>query len=374
MPPRQATGPEAIADAAAATGVLASLEPLVAELRARGYTVVGPVERDGVIRMREIASAAELPAGRGDAQDAGRYRLTDRGDELVFGYAAGPDSAKRYTHPPRETLFRMRRDGVPEEPAREAPRVALLGVRACDLAALAVQDRVFLGGRHPDPAYRARREALLLVAVDCAVPGGTCFCASMGTGPRASAGYDLALTELTGPHRFLVRAGGERGAGILAALRPDPATEADLAAAEEVSRRAAERMGRRVNLDGVRGRLAAARSSPRWDELASRCLTCANCTMVCPTCFCTTVEDTTDLGDGTAGRVERWDSCFTLAFTELGGAPVRGSGAARYRQWLTHKFATWVDQFGCYGCVGCGRCVTWCPPGIDITEELERLP
>src|SRR5690606_5862002 len=109
----------------------------------------------------------------------------------------------RYTHPPRETLFRMRRDGVPEEPAREAPRVALLGVRACDLAALAVQDRVFLGGRHPDPAYRARREALLLVAVDCAVPGGTCFCASMGTGPRASAGYDLALTELTGPHRFL---------------------------------------------------------------------------------------------------------------------------------------------------------------------------
>jgi Predicted oxidoreductases of the aldo/keto reductase family len=365
--------PEATREAPAAAGVLRSLEPLVAELRARGYTVVGPVERDGVIRMREIASAAELPAGRGDAQDAGRYRLTDRGDELVFGYAAGPDSAKRYTHPPRETLFRMR-DGVPEEPAREAPRIALLGVRACDLAALAVQDRVFLGGRHPDPAYRARREALLLVAVDCAVPGGTCFCASMGTGPRAAAGYDLALTELAGPHRFVVRAGGERGAEILAALRPAPATEADLAAADQVARRAAERMGRRVNLDGVRERIAAARTSPRWAEIASRCLTCANCTMVCPTCFCTTVEDGTGLGDGTATRVERWDSCFTLGFTELGGAPVRGSGAARYRQWLSHKFSTWVDQFGCYGCVGCGRCVTWCPPGIDITEELERLP
>jgi ferredoxin len=359
--------------APARAGLLTSLEPLVAELRGRGFTVVGPVERNGVIRFDEIASAAELPAGRGDAQAPGRYRLTDRGDGLVFGYAASPDSAKRYTHPPRETLFRMR-DGVVTEPEREAPPIALIGVRACDLAALAVQDRVFLGGRHPDPAYAARRRALFLVAVNCAVPGGTCFCASMGTGPKATAGFDLALTEVSDPHRFVAESGSERGAEVLAALDPAPAGEADLAAAERVSAEAARRMGRSVDLDGVKERLAAAHSSPRWSEVASRCLTCANCTMVCPTCFCTTVEDATDLGDGTAERVERWDSCFTLGFTELGGEPVRGSGAARYRQWLTHKFSTWVDQFGTYGCVGCGRCVTWCPPGIDITEELARLP
>ncbi|MEV5408752.1 4Fe-4S dicluster domain-containing protein [Thermopolyspora sp. NPDC052614] len=353
--------------------VLPSLDRLVDELRARGFAVVGPVARNGVIRFQEIASADELPAGRGDEQDAGRYRLTERGDGLVFGYAASPDSAKRYTHPPRETLFRFR-DGVPEEPEREAPKTALIGVRACDLAALAVQDRVFLGGRHPDPAYLARRRALFLVAVNCAVPGGTCFCASMGTGPKATAWYDLALTELSEPHRFVAEVGSERGAEVLAALDSPPATDDDLAAAERVSAEAAGRMGRAVDLDGVKERVAAAHSSPRWAEVASRCLTCANCTMVCPTCFCTTVEDATDLGDGTAERVERWDSCFTLGFTELGGAPVRGSGAARYRQWLTHKFSTWVDQFGGYGCVGCGRCVTWCPAGIDITEELRRLP
>lgn len=96
--------------------------------------------------------------------------------------------------------------------------------------------------------------------------------------------------------------------------------------------------------------------------------------MVCPTCFCTTVEDSTDLSEGAAERIERWDSCFTLGFTEVGGAPVRGSGAARYRQWLTHKFSTWFDQFGTSGCVGCGRCITWCPVGIDVTEELANLP
>ncbi|MBP2703923.1 4Fe-4S dicluster domain-containing protein [Microbispora sp. RL4-1S] len=352
--------------------VIRSLDPLIGELRSRGYTVVGPVSRDEVIRMSEIDAESDLPAGLTDEQAPGRYRLGPAGDGMFFGFAASPDSAKRFTQPPSRTLFRMHGETV-EEPEEPAPKVALLGIRACDLAALAVQDRVFLGGRHPDPGYRRRRENLFLVAVNCAVPGGTCFCVSMGTGPRATSGYDLALTELAGPHRFVAEAGGERGAEILRLLPHDPATEADLHAAREVSRCAAEHMGRSVDTDGIKERVASAPESPQWQEVASRCLTCANCTMVCPTCFCTTVEDFTDLGDGTAGRTERWDSCFTLGFTEVGGAPVRGSGAARYRQWLTHKFSTWFDQFGTSGCIGCGRCITWCPVGIDVTEELAKL-
>ncbi|MFC5821719.1 4Fe-4S dicluster domain-containing protein [Nonomuraea harbinensis] len=351
--------------------VLDTLDPLIEALRERGYAVVGPVVRDGVIRFAELGSAADLPTGWGDEQAPGAYRLRARG-ELVFGFAASPDAVKRFTHPPRTSLFRMR-DGVPERAPVEAPKVAILGVRACDLAALAVQDRVLLGGRYPDEAYRKRRAALFLIAVTCAVPGGTCFCASMGAGPRAVSGFEVALTELSGPHRFLAESGGERGAALLAALPSQPAAAADLEAARAVAEAAAGRMGRRVDLDGVRERLVQQRESPIWNDIATRCLTCANCTMVCPTCFCVTVEDGTDLADGTAERTERWDSCFTLDFTELGGAPVRASGAARYRQWLSHKFSTWVDQFGAYGCVGCGRCITWCPAGIDITEELERL-
>lgn len=307
------------------TVVIRSLEPLIAELRARGFAVVAPTARDKVIRMGEIASESELPRGCGDEQEPGRYRLREGDDEMLFGFAASPDSAKRYTQPPSRTLFRMRGESI-EEPEAEVPRVALLGVRACDLAALAVQDRVFLGGRHPDPGYRRRREALFVVAVNCAVPGGTCFCVSMGTGPKATAGYDLALTELAGPHRFVAEPGSAYGAEILGALPRVPAADADLDAAEEVSRTAAERMGRRVDTEGIKERVAGAHDSPRWQQVASRCLTCANCTMVCPTCFCTTVEDSTDLSEGAAERIERWDSCFTLGFTEVGGAPVRGRG------------------------------------------------
>ncbi|MEV4377345.1 4Fe-4S dicluster domain-containing protein [Streptosporangium sp. NPDC049644] len=349
--------------------VMESLEPLVAGLRSEGFTVVGPTVRDGAIRFAELSHAAQLPAGRGDDQQPGHYRLTERDDELVFGFAASPDSAKRYTQPPRQALFRMREAEV-EETRSQAPRIALLGVRACDLAAIAVQDRVFLGGRHPDPAYRERREALFLIAVNCAVPGGTCFCVSMGTGPKATAGFDLALTELSAPHRFLVETGSERGAEVVAPLPHRPAGGDDVTAAEEVSGVAATRMGRQVDTDNIQERLAAAHDSPRWTEVASRCLACTNCTMVCPTCFCTTVEDATGFGGGEAERTEVWDSCFTLDFSEVAGSPVRGSGSARYRQWLTHKFSTWFDQFGMSGCVGCGRCITWCPTGIDVTEEL----
>ncbi|MBF0393567.1 MAG: 4Fe-4S dicluster domain-containing protein, partial [Alphaproteobacteria bacterium] len=115
------------------------------------------------------------------------------------------------------------------------------------------------------------------------------------------------------------------------------------------------------------------REHPRWDEVAKRCLTCGNCTMVCPTCFCTTVDDVTDLGGTRTERVRSWDSCFTLDFSYIHGGSVRNEGSSRYRQWITHKLSSWHDQFGSSGCVGCGRCITWCPVGIDITEEVGAI-
>jgi Fe-S oxidoreductase len=95
--------------------------------------------------------------------------------------------------------------------------------------------------------------------------------------------------------------------------------------------------------------------------------------MVCPTCFCTTVEDVSDVTGDHAERWRRWDSCFTLGFSYIHGGSIRNSGKARYRQWMTHKLASWIDQFGTSGCVGCGRCITWCPVGIDITEEARAI-
>ena len=126
-------------------------------------------------------------------------------------------------------------------------------------------------------------------------------------------------------------------------------------------------------LDGVHDLLYNNFEHPFWDDVGARCLACGNCTMVCPTCFCVTVEDSTDLAGDVAERRRRMDSCFSTAFTYVYGGSTRTSTRARYRQWLTHKLAGWVDQFGAVGCVGCGRCITWCPVGIDLTAEVASL-
>jgi len=367
---------------------LEGLRALLEALRARGYQLVGPTVRDGAIVYDEIASLDELPAGWTDEQDGGTYRLRRRDDGALFGYAVGPHSWKRFLFPPRTRLWRAERTaggagdgglavatGPPEAGREEAPRYAFLAVRACELAAIAVQDRVFLRGAFPDPTYQARRDGAFIVAVNCGSPAGTCFCVSMGTGPRAGGGFDLALTELIDGvwHEFLVEAGSPAGAEVLAALPHRPAGSRERQAAEEVVAGAAARMGRQLDTGGIKELLYENSEHPRWDEVADRCLACGNCTMVCPTCFCSTVTDTTDLAGGAAERWRHWDSCFTLDFTQLGAGSVRASTRTRYRQWLTHKLATWIDQFGTSGCVGCGRCITWCPVGIDLTEEIRAI-
>jgi sulfhydrogenase subunit beta (sulfur reductase) len=112
---------------------------------------------------------------------------------------------------------------------------------------------------------------------------------------------------------------------------------------------------------------------PRWDDVAKRCLSCTNCTMVCPTCFCSTVNEVNDLAGEKTTRERVWESCFNEEHSHTAGGAVHPTTKSRYRQWLTHKLATWIDQFGTSGCVGCGRCITWCPVGIDITEEVAAM-
>jgi sulfhydrogenase subunit beta (sulfur reductase) len=354
------------------------LDRLIEALRSRGYRVLGPTVRDGAIVYDELAGADALPAGWTDEQGPGTYRLRRRDDDALFGYAVGPHSWKAALLPSRLRLWRARRDddglaSVEEEPVDETP-IALVGVRACELHAIEIQDRVFVRDGHGDRDYIARREGLVVVAVNCFEPGGTCFCTSMGTGPKVDAGYDLALTELLdGGHRFLVEVGSELGAELLGELPRHDASEHDLRAAAATVDGAAQRMGRSLDTHDIRDLLVSNLEHPRWDDVASRCLTCGNCTLVCPTCFCTTVEDTTDLEGTTAERWRLWDTCFSVDYSYIHGGSIRPSGRSRYRQWMTHKLATWHDQFGSSGCVGCGRCITWCPVGIDITEEVAAI-
>jgi sulfhydrogenase subunit beta (sulfur reductase) len=354
------------------------LQEILNALANRGYQVIGPTVRDGAIIYDTVARLEDLPDGWTDRQDAGQYRLERRADQALFGYAVGPHSWKRFLHPPVEKLWRAHREGdgfsIVENEEMTEP-LAFIGVRACELRAIAIQDRVFLAGQYLDKPYKIRRDRAFIVAVNCSQAGGTCFCVSMNAGPNVEAGFDLALTELIeeGHHLFVMELGSAAGAELVRDLPYRPATGVEIAAAERVVARTRDQMGRTLETNGLKELLQANANHPRWDEVAERCLTCGNCTNVCPTCFCTTVDDTTDLSGATAERVRRWDSCFTLDFSYVHGGGVRSSARSRYRQWITHKLAHWIDQFGSSGCVGCGRCITWCPVGIDITEEAAAI-
>ncbi len=354
------------------------LDALLGALRGRGYTVIGPTVRSESLVYGELHSAADLPAGWVDEQEGGTFRLRRGDDEALFAHTVGHDSLKRFLFPPHLSIWRARRgaDGALEVQEPEPPpRYAFLGVRSCDLHAVAIQDRVFMGDRYVDADYEARRRDAFFVAVNCGRAGGTCFCTSMGTGPRVQSGYDLALTELLDGdgHRFVVEVGSERGADVLAELDHRAAADDEAGAPDAAAARAAASMGRTLDVSDIRDLLQANAEHPRWDEVADRCLSCGNCTMVCPTCFCSTVEDTTDLSGGETEHARLWDSCFTLGHSYVHGGSVRQTGRSRYRQWMTHKLSTWIDQFGTSGCVGCGRCITWCPVAIDITEETAAI-
>jgi formate hydrogenlyase subunit 6/NADH:ubiquinone oxidoreductase subunit I len=355
------------------------LAELIQALVRKGYAVVGPTVRDGAILYDQVESIQDLPVGWTDEQAPAHYRLKRREDEALFGYVVGPQSWKKYLHPAEVRLWSAeRRNGtfriLNNETKPKAPQ-AFLGVRACELAAIAVQDRVLLEDKYCDVVYKGRRSGVFLIAVQCTQSAATCFCRSMGTGPNVTSGADLVLTELLGPkgHRFLVRTGSERGAAMLHEVQTSAATDSDLQEAKAGVEKAASQQTRSIDQHGLKELLYQNFEHPRWDNVAARCLTCANCTMVCPTCFCTNVEDTSDVTVGHAERWRRWDSCFTQSFSYIHGGSVRTSAKARYRQWMTHKLAAWIDQFGSSGCVGCGRCITWCPAGIDITEEARAL-
>jgi len=351
-----------------------ALQRIFNNLRNAGFTLIGPTIRKGATVLDEIRKVEDLPAGYCDEQKPGYYRINKSADGQWFAHNLGAHSWKNFLHPPSITLYSVSQTSgqwVLQRPEKFAPRYAFVGVRSCDLHAIAIQDRVFMGGEYRDPHYGRRREQIFLLAVNCGTASGSCFCTSMHTGPRATEGFDLALTEL--PDTLLLEVGSEAGSEMLRDSGWQAATAFDLGRAAQAMQNTERQIHREMRTDDLPQMLYRNLEHPRWSATAVRCLSCANCTMVCPTCFCTTVEDTSDLRATSAKRKRVWDSCFLLDFSHVHGGNLRPTVRSRYRQWLTHKLASWMDQFGILGCVGCGRCITWCPVGIDITEEVKAI-
>lgn len=352
------------------------LQRLISALVTEFDEVIGPVAVDGVIRLRPIESVNDLPIGVTEDQETAFYRLRETGTSRRFSYGLGPDSLKAIVHPPRSPIWTMRRsDGtlVVDQALHGTTKRAVIGARACDLHALDVLERTQTGGEHSDPAFAARRQGLFVVAVDCTHPAPTCFCETAGSGPVAHDRYDLALTELDsgGGVVYLVRTGTERGRSVIDTLHLAAAPPGLVYERRIQLGSASHEFVRELPADAAD--VVRRPDHPNWDDVAERCLTCGNCTAVCPTCFCTDMEDRVGLDGETADRTRVWDTCFSMEYSQLGPGPHRSSPASRYRQWLSHKLGTWHDQYGESGCVGCGRCITWCPVGIDLTAEVEAL-
>lgn len=350
------------------------LNQLIRTLADDGYQVVGPTIDQEAIVYGDIASADDLPVGWTDIQEPGKYRLQRRDDDAYFGYVVGPHSWKKYLFPPVTLVASADRTTTGWQmstPETEPPRYAFLGVRGCELAAMKIQDKVFMGGPYIDPTYQKRRAAAFVVAVNCTQAAPTCFCTSMNTGPRCSSGFDLALTEVA--DGFLMEIGSESGETVAGRLTAQPATSEQLDRGTSARQQAVDQISKQLDTTDIRDLLMNNLRHPRWEEVANRCLSCTNCTMVCPTCFCSSVTEVPDLTGDHVDRERSWDSCFNIDFSYMNGSPTRNSVQSRYRQWMTHKLATWQDQFGSSGCVGCGRCITWCPVGIDLTAEVAAI-
>ncbi len=346
-------------------GAFDELKTLFDQIKSRDYNIIGPKLENSAVRLKNLSDFAEIPYGFGDEQAPGRYRVAENGG----AFRNGPDSPKMLLYPPELLLFTVKPDLDIEYPSYEFKRTALFGIKPCDLAAIKIMDDV--QGTLGDQYYTRMREKLLLVVENCTEPGETCFCSTMGTGPFATRGFDISYTRLE-EDLVLFQPGSDLGVELLSELSLEPASDEVVDRFRAVMTEASKKARAEFSLENLPEILEIGVEAETYRKIAEKCLGCANCNMVCPTCFCFDIVDEPEL-DGSAKRIRIWDGCHSYSYGQVAGGHFRKSLHARYRHWVLHKFVYWIRQFGAFGCVGCGRCITWCPAGIDIRQVIKDV-
>lgn len=336
------------------------------------YTVVAPELNDGVIKYEESTDFEKIPAGYKQFEFAGSYQIF-KSSNRFFSYIRPYNNLKYFLRPPSIKLLTViEKDGNLEFSYQEQrKKIAFFDIRRCDLKALSILDKVYLNENYPDSYYKSLREDIFIVGVDCAEAGDVCFCNSMDIDFDSFYSADMFITEID--DGFLVDTVSKKAEHLVEGLGLSTPTKEDLAKRQEIKRRFKESFKKKLDTANLKEILYQKIEHPYWEEIGKRCLSCANCTQVCPTCFCFDIKEINSLDMKKSERFAVWDSCFNQTFATVHKFNIRDSIASRYRQWLMHKMAYWQDQFGDFGCVGCGRCITWCPAKIDIHIETVKL-
>jgi len=345
-----------------------NLQCLIDAVVVAGYRLLAPSVSQSAVVYKEISHVEDLAKSYSDAQSPGQYRLEKAAHQRYFFWTNTVQSIKPLLFRPRELLWQVgEKDGQIEfsdigNIQSERP-IAVLGPRACDLAALKLQDQHFLASPQCDPFYAHRRHRLFIIAVECAQSAATCFCASTGDGPEIREDADIILNELDS--EFLLRPRSAAGEQLLKGLTLEPAGRILIHQAQEQTQYAKAQQQRKMPTSLSFDEFAP--DNPAWEWVKNHCLSCGNCTSVCPTCFCHNEYDESDIIGKQSKHFRQWSSCFTQEHSYMHGITIRNDTVLRYKQWISHKLVHWQLQYGRSGCVGCGRCITWCPVGIDIT-------